>query len=243
MNRRRFLAALICALLTLPVWSAVAFDASSNATPGGGDLSWTHTPVGTPSAVLCCLVSLNDGDAVNTITYGAASLTEVALSPNAKATGEDGSVYCFFLGAGIQTGAQTVSISVNGADIKAATVVTLTAGANTEVVDTDASINSDSLLDPSSTLSLSGRTSFAMIAFYSGQNATSGFAPLANWTSRQEASGGIESAGFYTFDTIGTSDVTAGWTQTAEDAVAISVAISEVAAGGGRKRAWAIINN
>jgi len=80
-------------------------------------------------------------------------------------------------------------------------------------------------------LALAGRTSWAGLALYSGHDALTGITPLLNWTGRIEQDAGTECAACYTYNTVSTADVTAGWTQTAEDAVAVLVAVSEVAGG------------
>lgn len=208
--------------------AAPAYDAVSNVAAGTANLSWTHTPVGTPRAVIVFVVQNAAGtDEVSSVTYGGTSMTEVSGSPNLHATGETGVVYAYFLGSGIPSGAQTVDVNVSGAASKRAVAYTLTANADTEIVDSDGTITSNSQSNPSATLSLSSRTSWGGIAFHSGQNAVSGTTPLGSWTGDLEHDFGPQVAGWYRFNTIGTSDVTAGWTQTAEDAVMIGVAVSE----------------
>lgn len=221
----------------------VAFDARSASGAQTGDMSFTHTPVGTPRAVIVLIVQ-NVGftdELVSAPTYGGVSMTAMAGSPNSHITGETGVVYGYFLGAGIPTGAQTVAVDVNiVGSTKRAEVWTLTGADDTEIVDVDAAINSDSQANPSVTLSLAGRTCFAGIGFHSGQAAVTGITPLTGWTSRQEGDFGEQTAGFYTYDTVSTVDVTAGWTQAADDALAIAVAVSEVQAAAGHPtmRRW-----
>jgi hypothetical protein len=67
----------------------------------------------------------------------------------------------------------------------------------------------------------------------SGQDALRDIAPLANWTRVVEHDLGSQVAGFYRYNTIGTLDVTAGWTQSPADAVMIALAIRLAAATGG----------
>mgnify|MGYP001617372394 FL=1 len=175
-------------------------------------------------------------DEVVGVTYGSLALTEVAGSPNIHATGEPSVVYTFtsLSGDTIPTGAQTVAVDVDATgSLKIGVSFTLTAAAAVEIVDVDATIDSDSQDNPSVTLSLSGRTSFCCIAFHSGQNILSAITPLTGWTARTEYDFGTKTAGFYTYNTIAGTDVTAGWTQAAEDACAIALAMSEVVASGG----------
>lgn len=210
----------------------VAFDAVSLSPQDTGNLSWTHTPVGTPRGVIVEVVFHSAVVAqVSGVTYGGVNMAEVAGSPNIHDSGEDGGVHTFFLGASIPTGPQTVLVTVSGAAVKNAVAYTVTAAADTEVVDTDVSINSATAVNPSAVLALGGRTCFASIAFFSGQDATTSITPLSGWTNRQEVDFGLLTAGWYTYDTIGSADVTAGWTQASDQAAAIALAISEVQAG------------
>lgn len=210
---------------------AVAFDAF---TKGSGSLdptTWTHTPVGTPKGVIVLIGSLNNSDIIVGVTYGGVAMTEVPGSPNVLSGGETGSTYCYFLGSGIPTGAQTVSVDTTGAGgFVLGYSITLTASADTEVVDSDGTINSTASANPSVTLSLGGRTCFAAIAFLSGHDAVGSITQLSGWTNRDESDTGTRQIACYTYDTIGTTDVTAGWTQTSEDAVAMAIAVAEVAA-------------
>src|SRR5574341_1878884 len=207
---------------------AVAFDAFTANANQTADFNFTHTPVGTPKAGIVWVVETGTtADHIAGITYGGTAMTEVAGSPNILSTGETGAVYCYFLGASIPTGAQSVSVDTTATSNYIAYCVTLTASANTEIVDSDGTINSTSITNPSVTLSLSSKTSFAALALHSGAQTVGGITPLTNWTGRSETDRGATQAACYTFDTIGTSDVTAGWTQTTEDASAICVAISE----------------
>lgn len=208
----------------------VAFDAFASSTLQTDQIDWTHTPVGTPRGIIVQICSPTGADAITGVTYGGVAMTEVAGSPNLHTTGEDGSVYTYFLGSNIPTGAQAIAATVANAQAKIGRSISLTAAADTEVVDSDGTINSDSVTDPSVTLSLGGRASFCAIVLNSGGDNIAAITPLTGWTSRGESDTGLEVWGWYTYDTIGTADVTAGWSQTTEDACAIAIAVSEVQA-------------
>jgi hypothetical protein len=206
----------------------IAFDAFSNATEGTGALSWAHTPANAPQGVIVFVVQNAGTDEVTGVTYGGAAMTEVTGSPLLKATGEAGAVYGYHLGGGIPTGAQTVVVSVNGTGTtKAAVAITVTACGDTVVQDTDVTISSDAAADPSATLALGGNVCFCAEAFFSGQASVTGITPPAGWTSRYEFDFTSQTAGFYTYDTIGAANVTMGWTQTSDDAMAIGIALTE----------------
>ena len=211
----------------------VAFDAFDAGTDqnNANDQTWTHTPVGTARGVVVLQVENGTGDKVDSVTYGSLTLTEVAGSPNDHTTGELGTIHCFFGGSGLPSGAQTVTVSRNATSRHMGASSTVTsASVDTEVVDTDASINSDSLSSPSATLALAGRTCYVAEALFSGRAALVDITPLAGWTDRQEFDRGSRVVGWYDYDTIGSADVTMGWTQGADDAVCIGVAVSEVVA-------------
>lgn len=210
----------------------VAFDAFTNGTGSTSSFNWTHTPSGTPAGVLVFVIHDGDGsgDSV-TADYGALSLTEHASSPHIKTSTEAGGISFFWAGSSIPTGNQTVTITHSGV-FKNAGAITVTAAADIQIQDTDVSISSDSITDPSGTLSLGSNTCFCAEGFFSGKGAITGNTPFANWTDRYEEDYGTSTGGIYTYDTIGSSDVTFGFTNvTPDDAVIFAVAVTEVASG------------
>lgn len=98
-------------------------------------------------------------------------------------------------------------------------------------MDADATINSDAQANPSVTLQTGGKLCFAAIGFFSGQNATTGITPLTNWTSNLENDFGSVTGGWYRFNSFLSADVTAGWTQTSDDAAMIGVLLGEADGG------------
>lgn len=210
----------------------VAFDAAVTANQGTGDFSYTHTPVGTPRGVIV-LVSQHDivGD-VTAVTYGGVSMTEVSGSPAIRDAGEDGQVHIFFLGSSIPTGAQTVAITTSGTYARHAASITLTAGADTEVVDTTAATGSAQ--SPTATLSLGGRDSFCAEVWWDAGVAISNKDPLTDWSViDEEQFASLTSGGTYRYNTIGSADVTFGYTSGGSQPYAmLGIAVSEVEAGG-----------
>lgn len=220
---------------------AVAYDAVSVA-PGGANLSWTHTPTGTPRGIL--VLCEDQGQNITGCTYGGVAMTAVPGSPNGKNTGEQINLAAFFLGSGVPTGDQTVEISGTLTEAFRGVAISLTADDDTEVVDTDVSINSDSVANPTATLSLDGRTSFVAMVFGSGVNALSSTPVFENWSGLDGFDSGAQVAAAVKYDVIGSTDVTIGWGQVADDAVAIGVAIAQVEAAGGTFNAsWASGSN
>jgi hypothetical protein len=206
---------------------SVAFDAVSF-NGGSGDQSFTHTPVGTPRAVVVLIAQVLSGtDSITGVTYGGVAMTEIPGSPNLLVSGEAGASYGYFLGRNIPTGPRTVVVSTGSSQTKRTAVYTLTADTDTTIEDSDGTINSASQANPQVTLSLNSLTCWCAIAFMSGQGDPSGITPFANWTAQQESDHGSTTTGHYTYDIVGTSDVTAGWTQAADDACAIAIAVRE----------------
>lgn len=213
---------------------AVAFDSFhvSALSTGNITISCTpETPEGNPKGVAVAIMQAVSSDQVTSVTYGGVTCNEITNSPLLKTTGEIAAVHWFYLGASVPTGTQDCVITRTSANAMIAGVVLLTASGNTELVDS-ATVQNDSLDDPTIALALSSRTSFCAVAFNSGRSDNSFITPLTNWTSRHEEDFGSQVAGIYTYDTIASADVTAGWlTDAADDANGLALAVSEVAAG------------
>ena len=229
---RRLLSLLLLLLWASCVEGAVAFDAFTSSTGGTGDYSYSHTPVGTPRGAIVHVIVNGLAVGITGVTYGGTSMTEVAESPATNSTGELGSTHTFFLGTSVPAGMQTVAVDATlGTEVSVSGCVTLTADQDTSVVDTGVVI-SNNQVDPSVTLSLGGVSCFAMIGAWSGiGNLT--MAPLTGWTDRFEHDFGNQNGLIYTYDTVGTSDVTAGYTAGGDDVALHAIAIRENAAVGG----------
>lgn len=211
----------------------VAFDATSASAAVTTDpFSWTHTPVGTPRGVIVWVVGVAATDQITSVDYGGLTLTQLTGSPVIVGAGESLNAHGFYALASIPTGAVTVTVDKStGTNPYVGLCLTVTAGNDTQIDDFDLTISSAAIADPSVTLSTGGATGLAAIGFASGQNDPTGITPLSGWTARHEVDYGSLTAGLYTYDTIGSSDVTAGWTQASDDACAIAIFISEVAGG------------
>lgn len=214
---------------------AVAFDAHSvsGAAPAV-DPSWTHAPVGTPRGALVYVISPTS-DPVVGVTYGGTAMTNVANF--VESAGGEWSGYqwtAFFLGASVPSGGQTVAVDAGALDVFAY-AYTVTAAADTEYI-ANATAQSASSTSITATLSLGGRTCFACEAFGSGADAATGVDPLTSWTARAENDFGTFAAGSYSYDTVGSTDVTVGLSHgVAEDAFVLAIAVSEIVAGANPK--------
>jgi hypothetical protein len=213
---------------------AIALDDVTALTAGTGEISGTHTPVGTPrGAVVGVVVDGTTGDEVTGVTYGGTVVTEVAGSPHTNAAAPGCSTHIFFLGASVPTGAQTVTISVDGATVKDAWVYTLTADDDTSVVDTTA-VDGAGTGDHTGTLSLGGVACHCAEFVWSTGNSTLRITQLTGWSAPvAETDFGSEVAAIYAYDTVDTADVTMGWSHDqADSGSALGIAIREGVAGG-----------
>jgi hypothetical protein len=224
--------ALLILLVASRAWAAPAFDAFSQPTAGTGNLSWTHTPVGTPKGVYCLIVKNNAADQVSSVTYGGEAMTETADSPlSGTGGGENGSINSFFLGSSIPTGAQTVAVTVSGAADGQAGCWSITASANTTVDDT-ATFQSGATTTPLATLATTASTETVVMGIlYSGAADVGDHAPDAAYTESGTHDFTNQTLSWVrkTANPSG-GNVDVSWTQISEDAAVFAVAIKEVAA-------------
>lgn len=208
---------------------AIAFDAFTSSTGGTGDYSFSHTPVGTPKGVIVYVIFNGAAIGISGVTYGGVAMAEQANSPASNLTGELGASHCFFLGASIPSGMQTVAIDVTlGTEVSVAGCVTVTAANDTSVV-TTGKVESNSQANPAVTLSLGGVSSFCMLGAWDGIGTV--IAPFTDWTERFEHDFGNQLGYIATYNVIGTTDVSAGYTRGADDVALHAIAVRESAGG------------
>ncbi|KKM87201.1 hypothetical protein LCGC14_1271330 [marine sediment metagenome] len=209
---------------------SIAYDAASSSAIGTGNLTWDHTPVGTPKGVLVFVLAADNGlDEVTGVTYGGETLVEVALSPLLKTTTVPLAAHAYFLGSGIPSGVQEVVVTVSNSDSdRRALCYTVTSSQDSEVQNT-ATWLEESTTDPTASLALSGEECWVALASLSDTNQTSSISPLSGWTSNLETQEFFSRTGYwYRYNTVGTSDVTIGYDGTElTDSIGIGVAIKE----------------
>jgi hypothetical protein len=208
---------------------AIVFDAASEfeRTATTDPQTWTHTPTGTPRAVVVAIVhGTSTTDHVSTVTYGGVSMGESVRATDAAT--ELGAAELWFLGSGIPTGAQTVSVDLASAttDDIHFVCMTWTAGANCEVIDTDA-INSGDPANPSVTLQYGGREAVAVAALYGGGASPAQFTPNANCTTVHDNDLGAFYSEVIRQTNAGTSDFAIGGTSSADDVGYAALAFAE----------------
>jgi len=220
---------------------AVAFDASTNGTQFRDNSNYghpnpstfTHTPVGTPRGVIVLLtqVAISANDCITGVTYGGVSMTRVPTNGFAQDTATElGAAYAYFLGSGIPTGAQTVSIAYddNEESMKRAVCITLTASADTEVV-ASGRVQGDTA-NPSISLDSGAKTAFKAFALYSGQDAIANITNTAGMTRilAEKLSEGNYCRVYGYRTTPGSGSETVVQTATSDDVAMVGLAVAEM---------------
>jgi len=206
----------------------LALDAFTKSALFQGSTSSTHTPTGTPRAVL--ILVAQDGDDTEesgTFTYGGVSVPRTPGISFAQDTAtEFMASYAFFLGASIPTGAQTVAASGWGAADKVFWVITLTAAADTAVEDVERA--QENQANPSVNLTTTVETWVANILM-SGQGTQAAATAGSGYTKLDNNDFGQQVALVETINTPASAGtVASGWTVTSDDVAMIAVAIKEV---------------
>lgn len=197
---------------------AVAFDAQTisaqfNNTP----FTFNHTPAGTPRGVTVGIDFFVGTGTASAVTYGGVAMTQVISVQSGNALGENGRAEIWFLGTGIPTGVQTVSITHNGSGIiNKASCVTVTAAADTEIGDSDSVtgvVDDPSLTSTSSVTALRHGVIYTGVGDISGVTAGAGltaigFTTNGNRTSRHDRQTTPSSGGFtFGYTTVSTDEV------------------------------------
>jgi hypothetical protein len=160
---------------------AVAHSAASESHTGTtgstnqAAFSWTHTQTGTPQGVVVFVSTYASVTSlVTSVTYGGVALTRLTGGSAQDAAGELGRMDAFFLGSGLGTGNQTITVNrTNNATVMYAAAATVTAGANTAVPEaTIVLLQGDGTLTVQSVDDTSpGQNSLRYAGTYSGLNA------------------------------------------------------------------------
>ncbi len=226
----------------------VSYDAYSELATeercGDNTLSWTHTPSGTPGAVIVGVtisgtLAVSGDNAITGVTYGGVAMTKA--SELHKGTGEFLSVWYFELLSGIPAGAQTVSISTNACPLPVsggypwffAHAVTLASGGGAiQRLDLQ-TLSSDNTTTPSVAVNAGSTTGIAIAVLNTGLSPRSGLTPVAGCTTigGYDFAGGAISDAVARQSTPATGSFTVGWTQAGDDALLVAASYGEAAAG------------
>lgn len=195
---------------------AVDYDAISVRTSTSvSNPSWTHTPVGTPRGIIVYVMTNTATDEIGSVTYGGVAMAELASSHYGGPNPTTWFVHAFFLGSGIPTGAQTVVVTKASGNNIVGYAVSVTAASDTVIVDEQQlgkAGGGGGGGDLTGTLTLGGVSCFCLEGWADNNANVSRVTPLTGWTSRDEQDVSPV-VGCYTYDTVGTADVTFGLTQ------------------------------
>lgn len=206
---------------------------NSHSTPAATDtsspLTWSHVVgVGTPKGVLVFVVTESASDTVTGVTYGSLTLERLRWSAS---VGEAGSVYAYFMGVGVPTGDQTVTVTFTGSaeHVGCCVVFNASDGVSDTFVMDHQTVISASLADPEVTITVTGGlTTHCMAALFSGQGAVNGIAPDGSSFGIAEFDFGQATCGFERHTGAVASTTTIGFQQSADDAVLIGVGVADL---------------
>jgi len=218
----------------------IAFDAAaSSGSLAQADVSYTHTPSGTPAGIIVFgLCSLNADFATNAATYGGSAMTHLAtITGSGGSQKNDMEIHAWLLGSSVPTGAQTVAITRTGTgycrgvsvSVTAATDVELNTAGGAGYVTGESSGTTTPFT--AGTLALGSVESLCAEMFLTGDSAT--WTAPTNWTEYYQV-GQFSRTHAIAVRDVTTSDVTdagVGFGGGTEEVVGLVVAIAE--AGGG----------
>lgn len=213
---------------------AVAHSATSESHTGTAgsqnqaSFSWTHTQTGTPQGALVFVHVLNSAtDTVTSVTYGGTSMTRVSGGAAVDSAGEAGRTDLFFLGSGLATGNQTITVNrTNNANNMYATAATVTAATDTEVTGIILLQGDGTMAEQSVNDGSPGTNSVRYAGAFSGLNAPPTVG--ANSTLLQSIDIGNQTAALVRETTAGQGARLVGFTTASEDRAAVHLAVREI---------------
>lgn len=214
---------------------AVAHSAASESHTGTtgstnqASFSWTHTQSGTPRGVVVFVHTISASNFITSVTYGGLTLERVAGAVAIDTAGEPGRTDMFFLGSGLGTGNQTITVNrTNNATIMYASAATVTAGANVNVTGIQVLEQNQTLVELAIDDGSSGIDSLRYAAAYYGANSP---APAgANSTQLTSIDLGSFGNSMVVENTAGQGARNVGFQGGADDLAAVFVAVREVTA-------------
>jgi hypothetical protein len=216
----------------------IAFDAatpSTKATNGADPWTFTHvSAAGTRGiAIIAAHSSVATDLIAGTVSYG--GVTVPRIRSLGSTGGESGRSYIWFLGSGVPTGSQTVSLDFTSSPLTGAlfAALTFTAAADIEIIDDD-EVGSNSTNGLSLALQYGGRTCIGIFGAYDGRGVPADTTVLSGMTQDANADFGPWEMIAAHQTTPGSSDFTVGYTQTAAltTATLVAIAISEELSAG-----------
>lgn len=215
---------------------AITLDDIASTLDGTDPQVTVSTGGSTPRAVVGFMVIASATDTLTSMQYPVSSvganLNAVTGSPFSDSDGTPSTTIHIRLLNGIDGGQQTLDCANSGAAFKVTAAVTLNAAADVELQGTatiDQALAAIGTSESTTTLSLGGNSCYCLQG-WRAQNGNLAFrTELTNWSNQQEFDAGNSTGGLWTYDLIGTSDVTAGMeiTTTTQDIVVVVAAFRE----------------
>lgn len=139
-------------LLVSTTHADIMRDASSSVNTTADPVNWTHTAIGTPTAITCGIfVNDNSGDTIVSVTVGGTAMRQLQkkLQP-----GSGGGVYLYSLGSASQalTGSRTVSVDLSSSQLVRAVCETYVNTENKDLIDITVATTTTSGVTITSTL-------------------------------------------------------------------------------------------
>jgi hypothetical protein len=209
----------------------VANNSASETTGTGSTVAHNHVPASAPDGVW---VFIGHGtlstDLITGVTYGG-----VAMTPRVRtefdSTTEPGRVYSYFLGTGIPTGTQSVSVSKSNATtlIHVVCCSVVAGGNDTEIVD-EGGANGDAgnAANPSVALTYSGRSCMSFVGHYNAANAPGSLAEFTGQTLVHDHDHGNFCTKVSRRTNVENTDQTLGHTTVSNSYAIVAIAIAEV---------------
>lgn len=215
---------------TVPVIdNSVTFaGATQYARSGSGTISFTHTPTSTPSGVIVFVTNtITAFNRVGTVTYGSALNLVTAVADNA---GENMNTSAYFLGSGVPSGPQTVTVTYSGAgsDRQLINVITVGNASNAAMAVQNYNTIGGDTANPQIALTTGGNNCMAFCQIGSGFDNLGSLTALGTMTSVNSYDDGNKTT-YTDRQTISdTSNFTIGYTGTIDDVamVALNVKIA-----------------
>jgi len=197
---------------------------------------FSHTGGASPEGVIVLIAhGTVSTDIVVGVTYGGMALTRVRTSFDTLT--EPGRSYIYFLGSGVPSGLQTVSIDRSEATTSVfAVCITLDANGDTEPV-SDAGIN-ENAANPQVTLAFGGRTCMSFCILYGGGGSPASYTSLGDQTRVHDHDFGMFTGVCDRLTTAQSADDTIGYTSASDDVAFSAFAVSEIVTDVNKQVQW-----
>lgn len=204
----------------------VVFDAVSSAQHASTSaLTWTHTPVGTPTLAVVGVALGNDSAVVvTTVTYGGTLMT--LIRNDVDVTGIRAKTWLYRL-VSPPTGAQTVRVNLSISNRVVAGAITVRGSDTTTPISNHNGTRGNSASPSVSVTSAVGELVVDAVALDEGGSWTAGAGQTERWDRQQFPVSGAGST------EPGAASVTMSWTNSVSNEWAISAASIKAAGGGG----------